>query len=397
MIRRKNATARNQNGFTLVEVMVVVGILAMVSAAIATLTAHTTRSLSISESRDAKISLNIAVRNQLARKETCLKSLTALPQLGNAHKQEVTIVLGDVLTTPASTNLTTLKHGAELKLYSNLYLRSVSITNIRRVARTGATDLYSGDLDIDASSKKLSSAQGNEPNSGRFQMQTQRVASIVFETDRDTTTPKACYALSSEVDLSAQLETICASMGGSFKDGTCEMTASSGGKPCDPRMYGLRSGQLRSNPSVTNTKAPRCYQQLPNTVQEADVPPGELGKYLWMCPAADAPSGGSGYMSKPELDMRLKIHGPNGWHQTGPCFSRDLIVPPSSSIAAGSICYPSMPDLEYAVKWNSTMNGPDLPYDPEANSRGTEGRSFATSTDYVPPLVCVDGTWVRQN
>ena len=99
---------RSQEGFSLVQVLVSVAVMAVVMAGTATMMQQMGRSQKTQDSRASYMTLSGAIRSQLLRKETCLASLTAgvpnLTTVTDTSSHDITVFV-DPMTVAANANL----------------------------------------------------------------------------------------------------------------------------------------------------------------------------------------------------------------------------------------------------------------------------------------------------
>lgn len=310
---------RSQEGFSLVQVLVSVAVMAVVMAGTATMMQQMGRSQKTQDSRASYMTLSGAIRSQLLRKETCLASLTAgvpnLTTVTDTSSHDITVFV-DPMTVAANANLPDYR----------LLVNFIRLTEFRPFGvMTGTTRYHFANLEMSVSTEKLSS-DVTSGQDDRFQFGKSTVARVIFESN-PAGVAQSCYAIDGAVDIEQLIESLCTSMGLVVSGNSCAI---------DPRVREIvhAVGSCPSDYLFNGTSA---------TGTAICVPKSHLTATMGSCPGGHYVSGiaHGGTVQCSPLPTSPVAAGscPPGQSMTGITASGPTCAP--SSPLAGFVCHGS--------------------------------------------------------
>lgn len=185
--------ARNEKGFSLIEVMIAAGSALVLALALAVVQSGRSRGNQLLNAGASNTSLSEALRMQLSRRETCLSSLTQGPT-SYSGQSEIAVRLGNT----ASSDVVVA--GANLKNWK-VRIASLNAKNFSAYGNlSNGNAVFIGDVYLRSESPQLDTG-------AKMQFKEVLVSRLAFEVNGGNLA--ACYADDASTDSMQQLEQVC--------------------------------------------------------------------------------------------------------------------------------------------------------------------------------------------
>jgi prepilin-type N-terminal cleavage/methylation domain-containing protein len=205
-VRRRTLS---QTGFGLIEVLMAVAIMSILGLGIASMMSNQAQMNAVLASQNSNMALGAAIRSQLARRDSCIKSLSQ-PKFPDGGP--VAVRLG-----PNDANQV-VQTGASLPAWKT-NVRALDLENVKQFGTTtSGNPVYLGDIMLESLSSDLKPGM-------RVQMKRFVAARLTFEVQGGAMI--ACYAGDAYSDTVQQLEQVCRMIAspdrtpGEWINGTC--------------------------------------------------------------------------------------------------------------------------------------------------------------------------------